>query len=285
MAPSAGPAPLHRQPQISAGTREDVRDLDRFDDVEVADGMDHVLHVVAVTGRQSDGIAAWLERQRPDRPAQLVVAGVEVGNRRVLVGGACLGDHHVVERVDVEADEDVLERTSSGTRAHARGSPTGPPAPGLAVGDREVDEAELAEHVVVTVPDELRHRAGRRDVVGPAVEVVLDHGVSGALEHLATPIEHDGPGAEGADGRQVVADEQHGAATLGRPLERPETFALEGGITDGQDLVDDEHLRLEVRRPPRTRAAPAYRRSSALSACRCGPRDARRRSRCRRTSR
>ena len=44
-----------------------------------------------------------------------------------------------------------------------------------------------------------------------------------------------------------MADEDQRAALLLRLLHPPDALALELGVTDGEDLVDDQHVRLQVR--------------------------------------
>ena len=53
--------------------------------------------------------------------------------------------------------------------------------------------------------------------------------------------------AQRLDDRQVVGDEEHGAALCGDLAHLAQAFLLEGGVADREDLVDEQDLRLEVR--------------------------------------
>jgi hypothetical protein len=48
-----------------------------------------------------------------------------------------------------------------------------------------------------------------------------------------------------------VADEQHCPPLLTHVAHLPKTFLLNGGVAHREHLVDDEDLRIEVRRAPR----------------------------------
>ena len=67
------------------------------------------------------------------------------------------------------------------------------------------------------------------------------------VEHAA-PVEQDARVAELCRDVEVVADEDHRPAGSGHLADLAETFLLEPDIANGEDLVDDQDLGLEVRR-------------------------------------
>ena len=62
------------------------------------------------------------------------------------------------------------------------------------------------------------------------------------------PLEVERPVAQVPDGLQIVGDEHDGDALIAERRHPLHAAALEGRIPDAQDFVDDEDVRLEVRR-------------------------------------
>ncbi len=78
------------------------------------------------------------------------------------------------------------------------------------------------------------------------IEVAGDDRAGGSIGSYPTLLEQDGPIAEAGHRRHVVGDEEDGSALSSDPLHGVEAFALEIRIADGENLVDDQDLRLEV---------------------------------------
>src|SRR6266496_2100975 len=66
------------------------------------------------------------------------------------------------------------------------------------------------------------------------------------LEDDLTLVEPDRVVVELRDSLHLVRDEEHGATGATQVLHPSEAATLELGITHGQDLVDQKHLRLEM---------------------------------------
>lgn len=60
-------------------------------------------------------------------------------------------------------------------------------------------------------------------------------------------VQEQSPGAECGYRRDIVTDEQHGATAFGDFAHFPQTPFLELGITDGEDFVQDQDFRVQVR--------------------------------------
>src|ERR1700694_2733526 len=89
-------------------------------------------------------------------------------------------------------------------------------------------------------------RLASRDVVGPQVG---GHDVVGlTVLHEPAAFEQDRPGAQALDRRHAVADEQHGAALARDVAHLAQALLLKGDVTNRQHLVDDQDVRLKVRR-------------------------------------
>ena len=87
----------------------------------------------------------------------------------------------------------------------------------------------------------------RLGLVLERTEVIGDgDGDRGVGLHRAV-LEVDAAAAERLDHRHVVADEEDGPARGGDLVHLAEALALERGVADGQHLVDDQDLGLEVR--------------------------------------
>ena len=114
----------------------------------------------------------------------------------------------------------------------------------IAVGVEDLDGEELAVLRGVVL------EFGDRDVIADArLHVRLDDGLDGARHRDPAVLEQDAVVAELAQRPHVVADEQDGPAVpRGDVAHLPEAFLLEGVIADREHLVDDQDLRLEVRR-------------------------------------
>ena len=69
-----------------------------------------------------------------------------------------------------------------------------------------------------------------------------------AVEREAARAQHDGPGAQVADGRHVVADEQHRAAVRRDIAHLAQALPLELQIADREHFVDDQNLAAQMRR-------------------------------------
>ena len=75
-------------------------------------------------------------------------------------------------------------------------------------------------------------------------------------------VHHHGPRAVLADHVGGVADDHDGPALALEPLDVVEALALERGVTDGEHLVDQEHVGLDVdrhREPEPRRTCPRSR--------------------------
>jgi hypothetical protein len=59
-------------------------------------------------------------------------------------------------------------------------------------------------------------------------------------------VEQQDAAAQAADGRHVVAHEQNRPAVAGGIAHLPEALLLERRVTDGEHLVDDQDLGLEM---------------------------------------
>ena len=79
------------------------------------------------------------------------------------------------------------------------------------------------------------------------LEIALDRSVRGAVEDELSLLEQDRPGAEAPHRGEVVADEDDGATLLRDVAHLAEALLLELRVADGEHLVDEQDLRLEVR--------------------------------------
>ena len=84
--------------------------------------------------------------------------------------------------------------------------------------------------------------------LGRAAHIRSD-GLSGrsGVRHFALTQEH-GAFAQGGDAFQLVGDDDRGHVLFDHLFQTPVRPLLERKVADGEDLVDDEHLGLEVRR-------------------------------------
>ena len=89
---------------------------------------------------------------------------------------------------------------------------------------------------------------------GGALDVAADHGGGVADLHGPSLVEPIRLAAERPDRRHVVADEEHGAALAGGALHFSEALVLELRVADGEDLVHDEDVGLDVRRDGESQA-------------------------------
>ena len=84
--------------------------------------------------------------------------------------------------------------------------------------------------------------------VGPEQAVVEEQAVGGgAVEHDLPGLEHHHPPADPLDRRGVVGDQDERAAERDALRDAPQALALEGLVADGQHLVDEQHVGVEVR--------------------------------------
>ena len=70
---------------------------------------------------------------------------------------------------------------------------------------------------------------------------------AGPSPHELSAVDPDRAVAELRDGRQCVGDEDHRPARVGELLHAPEAAPLELGVADGEHLVHEQDLRLQVR--------------------------------------
>ena len=94
-------------------------------------------------------------------------------------------------------------------------------------------------------------------VVGPrslgaigcaAAQVLADHGAGWAIGGDLSVTEVDGALAKRLDGREIVADEDDRASAARDLADLAEAFLLKLGVAHRENLVDEQNLRLEVRR-------------------------------------
>ena len=114
----------------------------------------------------------------------------------------------------------------------------------IAVFDPNLYDARLAASPLAQAAGSLR-----RILLGGEHPVVQGHRVVGGAVVLdpASPQEH-GALAETLDRRRVVRDEDDRAAAVLELEDLAEALALEGFVADGEDLVEQQDVRLEVRR-------------------------------------
>src|SRR5205823_4237841 len=88
-----------------------------------------------------------------------------------------------------------------------------------------------------------------RTDLGEIARKVLGDDLSGIAEgaHLAL-IQPEAPRRELRDRRHVVADEQHRPSLAADLAHLPEALPLESGVSDREHLVDDQDVRLQMRR-------------------------------------
>ena len=103
----------------------------------------------------------------------------------------------------------------------------------------------LSSSGVAQGPAQVHRRAGARRLLG---DVAADHVVRVSVGDEAAPVDLDGARAEAAHRGHVVADEEDGAPRTRDLLHLPEALALEGDVADREHLVDEQDLRVEVRR-------------------------------------
>ncbi len=94
------------------------------------------------------------------------------------------------------------------------------------------------------------------EVLGDGLRRRTDH-------HDAAVVDHEYARAQSLNGGHVVADEDDRAPAFGGLLHRAEALSLKLGVADRQHLVNEQDLRLEGGRPPRTRAERTSRSNSA----------------------
>ena len=89
----------------------------------------------------------------------------------------------------------------------------------------------------------------------------LQHAPMIFLHQLRTPyhasrpamVEEDRPRAEGLDGGHIVAHEKDRGARSPHLAHAAHTLALESQVADGQHLIDDQNLRLQMRATAKAR--------------------------------
>src|SRR5205823_12235380 len=85
------------------------------------------------------------------------------------------------------------------------------------------------------------------ELVGFPGVFVLEHDVGcGTFGDNLTTVEEICSPAEGGDSCQIVADEQHGSAARRDFFHLSQATLLKGVVPDGQHLVDDHDLRMEM---------------------------------------
>ena len=170
--------------------------------------------------------------------------------------------HRLLDRVGVRVDQLGTELVVDGDREAAHG----------ALGIRVDQHGHLKRRSGARLKPDRRAVAGvlhgreprraaanasqAREVdplVGPghgrdAREVAAHHSGAGAFARQPARLQQHGPGTEPLDGLDVVADEEHGPARVRDVAHLAQALPLELGVADGEDLVDEQDLRLEVRR-------------------------------------
>src|SRR5438132_1521671 len=82
----------------------------------------------------------------------------------------------------------------------------------------------------------------------PEAKVSSDYLVRRTVDlHLAV-VQQNRPCAQIVDRAHIVADEEHGASLPSHIAHLSQALLLEGGVPNGENFVDQENLRLEVRR-------------------------------------
>ena len=111
-----------------------------------------------------------------------------------------------------------------------------------------VERGDLADDVqLAALP--VRRDVGRAGPVAPGGrQVVRHHARAVAVAHEAAVGEKGDALAEGLHGRHVVADEQDGPPAPDHVADLAEALPLEDRVADGEHLVDDEDLGLQVGR-------------------------------------
>src|SRR5262249_44747495 len=77
-------------------------------------------------------------------------------------------------------------------------------------------------------------------------QITSDHIADGAAVDQAAVGEPQRTLRQGSDSVHVVADEEDGAAVAGHAADLAEALALEGGVADGQHLVENQDFRFDV---------------------------------------
>src|SRR5438067_1399663 len=110
-----------------------------------------------------------------------------------------------------------------------------------------VDDGDFAQANEVTAGGLLRRPGSAAVRTGLVLEVTRHDLAALTVGDEAAPVDQDRSAAEPGDRGHVVGDEEDGPARIADALHLPETLALELGITDGEYLVNQQDLRLEVR--------------------------------------
>src|SRR5215213_1197557 len=196
----------------------------------------HVDVVLAGGKRAAIDLATNLTVWRDLREIRARQAGVEVEDRGPVAKDV---DAEVEARapqrrlgVLVEGEDDL--EVLAARRAVDR------PAVPLEVGIHETQLAVAVAVLAVAQP--------ALDVGGDVADVVVDHVGDSAGGRDAALGEHDRLITEVHDRGEVVADEDDRAALARGGLHPAQALLLERQVTDREDLVDDQDLRLQVRR-------------------------------------
>src|SRR5581483_4092264 len=89
---------------------------------------------------------------------------------------------------------------------------------------------------------------GRAARAAGALDVMLDRVARSAVEEQPSLFEQERTGAQTAHGGEVVADEDDCPPLLRDVAHLAEALALKLGVPNGDDLVNEQDLRLEMRR-------------------------------------
>ena len=108
--------------------------------------------------------------------------------------------------------------------------------------DGDPGERVLAPAVAILAREEiLRHDVLER------LQISADRPVDRRIDFDLAVMEEDAAAAERLYDRHVVADEEDGPALARDPAHLPETLLLECEVPDGEHLVDEQDLRLQMR--------------------------------------
>src|SRR5581483_441500 len=218
-------------------------DVELEDVVAVHDPLDPVQ-----SDSQVDEVPAAVEEPGGDAAANRVPPRLELETGAVVVVGEIRPEHDdAVDRREVEArserwidaGEVEFQRDVDRTAAEERRA-----GGTLLIGDPDLaDLAHVVSEQVVVGPN-------LPSLVRPAdrCEIAADDCLGIALGRELALLEQDPRAAETANGLHVVAHEQDGAPFARNLRHAAEAPLLELGISDGEHLVDDQDLRLQVRR-------------------------------------
>ena len=88
------------------------------------------------------------------------------------------------------------------------------------------------------------------------LEVAVSHLVGSAQVDGVASLQQQRPVAETLQRPHVVGDEHDRPAAVAQVVEDVEALLLEGGVANGEHLVDHQDVRVDLHRRPRTPAGP-----------------------------